>query len=56
MPARTWTITEEPFPPYVEAKKRREITRKNSSGNYQPGENPPLSKTIPLSLAEQMKQ
>ena len=56
MPARSWTITEEDYPPYVEAMKRREITRKNVAGNYQPHELKPLDTTTPLSLTEQMKQ
>jgi hypothetical protein len=34
--------------------KRKEITRKNVAGNYQPGELPPPTNSRPLSLAEQL--
>ena len=48
-------ITEEPYPPYVALLKRQKITRKNKSGNYQPGELAPLTNSNPVSLAEQMR-
>lgn len=56
MPGPRPIITEEPYPPYAAHLKREAIRKANVAGNYQPGENPPLSNSKPLSLAEQMKQ
>jgi len=56
MPGPRPAIIEEDHPPYIAFLIRQEITKRSTAGNYQPGELPPLSDSMPISLGEQLKQ